>query len=1235
MGLGIVCGVIVLAAGLIGHGRAAERPGEQNLGELARILLDQQSYIRGDRDGGVRFFISASRDLIGTPLAELAVRSALRYDPASLSAVTVGEVEARRILGNEAELTPEHRDALRRYVARSFDASGRREDAMEMHRRRGLAMSWLVAGPFPGLQLAGDYRNLPSGGEIIRRDVVATPPSAEQFREWRRSPPWRAVDTNRSFPYVRPWRGAASRGDGAMLMFTTVDIAEADNKATFYICADTSWRLYVGGVMVAEMDKSSRETAFEHTVAYPLTPGRHKVTLVLFPPPVDADPNAIRAAVRLDAAPAFTWDCFALPPGGDDLTSARREARPPRYLTELHRASAGQDYSIMAAFAMACSEQGLDDAGAWWAETAARAAPHDASLQLLAGVLTSMNPLLPTTRRWDIAGEWNRLALAEKPDLVPSLIFMANLAMDAGRIREAADYLTQANRINPTSIDVLLARGDWARRFASVTTARDVWDEAGRAYPNSPAVQLAIASMPSEGFLDMDRRLAACRSAFEAAPYLSETSLGLAAALADSGNIQEAASVLRNALDLFKGEMSITAAVARLYFRMGLQDDAVAAMEDAVRLSPADDALWRELGDFKMQQGKQDEAIRLWRVSLEANPGQFELRDMINNLEGRPTSLFGDGGRDAITITAEARPDEFEGDIVRLLDRAMVTYTPDGSFRRLTHEIDLARTRAGGEALADIGSRGELLTARIVFPNGNTLEPEPFPGQGGLRLPVIMAGAAREIRTLESVTADDGSPVQPPWFFQDPSGGMALVLSEYIVRVPTGFPLVYVVRDFGTDIEFETVQEDGYDVYRWTAHLSRASREPGAVHVSERLPSVVVGRKTTWDEVVTRELRAMDGRLKPSMRMRRLLEEMIAASGDVRPSPLETARAIYRYVLDDIDPANGGTVAAHIHADRMGDRSILLLSLLRAAGLDAQPAAARPSVRFTHPAVWELPRRDIFTIPMVRLALPGGETYWLDVRFDSLPFGKITDDLSGATVLSFLPEGPLFDTLPTLSAEESIVYKDRNIRLPETDDHIEVTGQSLRRGVHGLRRDRDLGQANADERRRMLLASIYPVFPDAVLKQFDVQRTDDDEASSLERYVVTSKFPLEDRPGGVRSVSLCLLRPQILSQETLNHSRRETSCHIRSVHYAEDRNVFQLPAGGTFVKIPKPAHIPSRFGVYQLRVTVRGDGALEINRKYHIPDQRILPWDWPDFIAFLERVELAEKQWITYTVKPQ
>ncbi|MDR2391185.1 MAG: hypothetical protein LBE84_05855, partial [Planctomycetota bacterium] len=80
----------------------------------------------------------------------------------------------------------------------------------------------------------------------------------------------------------------------------------------------------------------------------------------------------------------------------------------------------------------------------------------------------------------------------------------------------------------------------------------------------------------------------------------------------------------------------------------------------------------------------------------------------------------------------------------------------------------------------------------------------------------------------------------------------------------------------------------------------------------------------------------------------------------------------------------------------------------------------------------------------------------------------------------------------------------------------------------------------------------------------------------------------------------------------------------------EDRNTFVLPPGAILSAWPESASIPSRFGYYQLRVQQRGDNRIEIIRNHHVPAQRIQPWDWPAFRAFLERIELAEHQWIEY-----
>ncbi|MCD8350499.1 MAG: hypothetical protein LUC93_07815 [Planctomycetaceae bacterium] len=121
----------------------------------------------------------------------------------------------------------------------------------------------------------------------------------------------------------------------------------------------------------------------------------------------------------------------------------------------------------------------------------------------------------------------------------------------------------------------------------------------------------------------------------------------------------------------------------------------------------------------------------------------------------------------------------------------------------------------------------------------------------------------------------------------------------------------------------------------------------------------------------------------------------------------------------------------------------------------------------------------------------------------------------------------------------------------------------------------------------------------------------------------------------MRAINLCFLSPQVISEETRHLTRRTTACHIKTLHVAEDRNVFRLPAGGVFTRIPEPAYLPSRFGVYQLRVARRGEDAIELIRNYTIPAQRIMPWDWEDFLAFLERVDLAEKQWLEYAVSAE
>ncbi len=166
-----------------GTGFAAE-PVPEHLNEKARILVDYQAFVRGEPDSGVKFYIGRAVDFAGTPLAELALRLAMIHNPADFSAVNVGEAEARRILAPESAASPEVVDLARRYVARAQAYAGRRDEAMAVHRQRGLCLSWYAAGGFTDLAVlrpADAKAVFDAASSISKEDIIAVRPTAEGY----------------------------------------------------------------------------------------------------------------------------------------------------------------------------------------------------------------------------------------------------------------------------------------------------------------------------------------------------------------------------------------------------------------------------------------------------------------------------------------------------------------------------------------------------------------------------------------------------------------------------------------------------------------------------------------------------------------------------------------------------------------------------------------------------------------------------------------------------------------------------------------------------------------------------------------------------------------------------------------------------------------------------------------------------------------------------------------------
>ncbi len=1229
-----LCAFLLLFA--CGIGFAAE-PVPEHLNEKARILVDYQAFVRGEPDSGVKFYIGRAVDFAGTPLAELALRLAMIHNPADFSAVNVGEAEARRILAPESAASPEVVDLARRYVARAQAYAGRRDEAMAVHRQRGLCLSWYAAGGFTDLAVlrpADAKAVFDAASSISKEDIIAVPPTAAEFDAWAKNPPWRPIPESQTFPVVKPWQWAGGSGDGAVALRTGFVLENPDNRAEFHVFSETSWSIYLNGSLLATINHDGAEVPYEHVVRLPLSAEPHKLEVLLLPPPAGKRAEDMRFSLRLNTTSPSHWDReFAA--AAHNVSIPVKDAERLAYFQELAKL-ANSNTAMASAYAVAAAEQGMFDDATWFATAVATAEPENLNSQTLAGLVGMGNNLMPMGRRRDLAAARQRKALELRPDTVPALLFLARLADATGRPGDAERYIVHALQVNPTSLAVLKARAIWANKYAGPAEARDAWRVVAETYPNSLSAQIAVASMQPDKYVNMDNRLAACRAAVAAGGATPESRMLLGDAIADSGDTQAAAAMIRETLTAFPGDKDALVWAANLYLRLGLYEEASQTMSDAIRLAPWRADLWRRLGDIALETHKDELALRYWRVSLAAAPGQYELDDLVRTLSGDTEPLQYDGGYDAVALATREDPSKYKGDVVRLLDRSVVVMERDGSFRRLTHEVDLILTRRGGEMLADIEVPGEVLTARTIFPNGATLEPERVPGRKSLRLPALLPGSAREVQYLEHHAAVGSRPPrQLPWFFQHPGGEVPFLLSEYEVRTPKGYPLVKVLKDYGMNIDYEKTEEEHHDIYRWTARMGMSLNEPDSAHVSERLASVETGTPERWDDLVYHELRGLSGRLRASRQMLALLNSLLRRDGGGRLGPEDSAQAIYRFVCDNIrqqeDPER--RPAAHYLVDRAGERNILLLSMLRAAGFNASPAAARPNKNLLYPPNWELPRQSLFTIPLVRLSLPGGPIVWLDTRFETLPFGKLTEDLSDATVIAFLPDGPRFERLPRLALADSEKVEERRILLPANNTNpIAVVGRLSQKGVDGLRRREFMTDAVNADRRLAMLESLFPVFPDAELTRLDILRPSEEDYFSIDRYEIESSALLEKRDDGVFAIGLCVAAPDIISAQARGMRERGSDCHIRHDYVFEDRNTFVLPEGGKFVSLPLSHYLPGNFGIYQLRVAQRVDNQVEVIRKFKFSAQRIKPWEWADFQLFLQEIDIAERQWIEYVV---
>jgi len=594
----------------------------------------------------------------------------------------------------------------------------------------------------------------------------------------------------------------------------------------------------------------------------------------------------------------------------------------------------------------------------------------------------------------------------------------AALYRKRGQLDKAFTALERARGVSPQadlmvarSLDTLYARKGWTldrQRLATrLHAARPDW-----VWPTSV---LASCYRVLNRSADELRWL---RQAVRLAPASERLRGRLVQVLLRRGQCVEAVAEERRTTRLRPDRANPFLGLARALRSCGKPDEALGALDRCVERIPAWPLPYELKGKIYYEQGRTEEAIAQWTISLTHNPDHVKLWDRLTHL--RPDrdpilqELTPSPERIARAIARGVRIPPAEGSsVVWLLDHEVSRLMPDGTFKRVVTTVRRAVDRAGRDALgqARLPRSGlvKVLEAYTLDSRGRRREVTSMHNRT-VRYPTLEEGAivVLQYRHIKRPSGYLRHHLATSWYFQH---NLEQALhAEWILALPTGRKLNLHLQG---DISHRVTTRHGLKVHDFVSRAVPPLRpEPQSPPAVDLLRSVVVSTVPSWDyfsewgNSLTAEVFAMDPELRAT------LKQLVRGRNTTR----EKIDAVYHFALTRIryqqdyetfiagvKPHAAAAVLSRGYGD-CKDKSVLIIAMLRALGIQANLALVRtrgagrvtaevPSQQFNHAVVY---------VP----SQPGVQRgRFLDATAENLDIDVLRPDTQGTLSLVLFPDG--------------------------------------------------------------------------------------------------------------------------------------------------------------------------------------------------------------------------------------
>ena len=589
--------------------------------------------------------------------------------------------------------------------------------------------------------------------------------------------------------------------------------------------------------------------------------------------------------------------------------------------------------------------------------------------------------------------------------------------------------------------------------------------------------------------------------------------------------------------------------------------------------------------------------------------------------------------RNTLPIAHQPTPHKYSGiPAVALADDKVSRLAANGSVSVYVHRVLRVITREGIEKFGEVSipENAHILELRTLKADGTIAEPEFSQHKDTISMPALSPGDVIDEEYVVYYPDGGIEKHQKDFSFTFGSHDTPVEDARFVSITPESIPVT--TRQFAGAPNAFTSLAQGQRVQVWEQRYIPRFDEETSVPARPSRPTVVVYTipQNGWFDV-------RDSYRDKLIGATRIGPRTLASLAGLHLENLsaeEKLSRIYAFVSEKIsdDRSSLGddivASAEETFATSSGNRSIALIALACAAGLDADLLLARDLSSPT-PLISD----GTFTKPVVRIRFPlTGKLLFLDPQTPGMTLGAIAPKLDRHEAL-LVPlhvedeSGQPLIAFSSRQTEQSTAAGDLRLhRSGELDARVTITLGSWRTAQMRS----TLQTTEPADRAQFFRDIANRIFAGATGVRGEVRNEHNLDAPlqivlscRVEHFLDFSALPL----------SVNQLVP------ALGLRRMYAASSSRSLPLFVDTPLSEL----TIFRLTLPPEIQlthritnvelhNKFGRYRVSSRIVGANALEITREFEIPVQVISPGQYPDFVTFAARIEDAERERFTLSV---